>query len=607
MPTHPKTFESFRQALALLKSGRAGDARSLLAPIAQAHPHLAEAHRLLAFAHLATGDRGRAEQAFGRAAAADPRDPSLPACLGELALDAGHLSRAEAAWRASLAIDPGHIPAAIGLARLLVTARRSADALAITEPLAWQAGCDSRLLDVHARILAALARHDEALVVRRTIAERNPPGFAAEQNLAAAFLDLGRHSEAVAAAERATARGGDAPELHYLRGRALQGLDRFDEADDAYRAVLGRNAGYAEAARDLAHLIWMRTGELDRARLPLDAAARAAPGDPAPILFRARLREFAGDPAGAYDELTALADRHPDHPEVHIAAGQAAIAVEPELAMAHLDRARRLSPPAGRHDTVLAAACIATGDPARAVALLEPLCHAAPHDQSLIAFMGTAWRLLGDPRYAALFDYTALVGRWTLDTPGGWPSLPAYIADLAGELHALHRLKCHPVGQSLRQGTMAERNLLDCDTPAIRAFQDAIDGPIRRHLAWLRHGDDVLRSRATGGYRMAGIWTVRLSPGGFHVDHVHPKGWLSSACHIEVPCGGEGEREGWLKFGEPGIPSRPALPAEYFVRPLPGQLVLFPSYMWHGTVPFTVSAPRLTIAFDLLPAAAPSA
>ena len=33
-----------------------------------------------------------------------------------------------------------------------------------------------------------------------------------------------------------------------------------------------------------------------------------------------------------------------------------------------------------------------------------------------------------------------------------------------------------------------------------------------------------------------------------------------------------------------------------------GRLVLFPSYMWHGTTPITGDAPRLTIAFDAVPA-----
>ena len=41
---------------------------------------------------------------------------------------------------------------------------------------------------------------------------------------------------------------------------------------------------------------------------------------------------------------------------------------------------------------------------------------------------------------------------------------------------------------------------------------------------------------------------------------------------------------------------------EHFVEPAAGMLVLFPSYMWHGTVPFATGAPRLTAAFDVVPA-----
>ena len=38
------------------------------------------------------------------------------------------------------------------------------------------------------------------------------------------------------------------------------------------------------------------------------------------------------------------------------------------------------------------------------------------------------------------------------------------------------------------------------------------------------------------------------------------------------------------------------------VQPAPGLLALFPSYFWHGTVPFGGDDTRLTIAFDLVPA-----
>ena len=60
--------------------------------------------------------------------------------------------------------------------------------------------------------------------------------------------------------------------------------------------------------------------------------------------------------------------------------------------------------------------------------------------------------------------------------------------------------------------------------------------------------------------------------------------------------------QGILAFGQPSIITTPALAAEYSVRPAVGTLVLFPSYFWHGTVPFSSSQPRLTVAFDAVPA-----
>ena len=59
--------------------------------------------------------------------------------------------------------------------------------------------------------------------------------------------------------------------------------------------------------------------------------------------------------------------------------------------------------------------------------------------------------------------------------------------------------------------------------------------------------------------------------------------------------------QGWIRFGQPPFITDPPLPAEHYVRPKPGRLVLFPSYMWHGTVPFTTDEARMTIAFDAVP------
>ena len=148
-------------------------------------------------------------------------------------------------------------------------------------------------------------------------------------------------------------------------------------------------------------------------------------------------------------------------------------------------------------------------------------------------------------------------------------------------------------------------NLISSQDPAIRAFFQAVAGPIDRRLQALSGGGDPCRSRNTGAATFQGVWSVRLGADlGRHVDHVHPKGWMSSACYIDLPASmtAATEREGWIKFGEPGIRTEPKLAAEHYVRPEPGLLVLFPSYMWHGTLPFTGPGARLTIAFDLAPA-----
>jgi hypothetical protein len=80
---------------------------------------------------------------------------------------------------------------------------------------------------------------------------------------------------------------------------------------------------------------------------------------------------------------------------------------------------------------------------------------------------------------------------------------------------------------------------------------------------------------------------------------VHPEGWISSAFYVRVP-GDLQETEGWLTFGEPGPATAPPLPPEHLVKPEPGLLVLFPSYMWHGTVPFQSAEKRLSCAFDIV-------
>ena len=60
------------------------------------------------------------------------------------------------------------------------------------------------------------------------------------------------------------------------------------------------------------------------------------------------------------------------------------------------------------------------------------------------------------------------------------------------------------------------------------------------------------------------------------------------------------EKPGWLEIGRPPPELGLDLPPLATFEPKPGRLVLFPSFLFHGTRPFT-GGERMTVAFDLVP------
>lgn len=417
-------------------------------------------------------------------------------------------------------------------------------------------------------------------------------------NLAAQAGDAGDFATAWAACERAFALGGDAPETWLVAARALQGLGRLDDADAAFAQAIARRADYAVAHRDWAQLRWMRSGDAATAMMALDAA----PATLDLALVRSTVLAGIGRPEQAAKVLDDALAQAPGAAALQIAAAHLAGTLgRADAQLAHATAALRAAPASIEAARAAVEALLHLGRIAEAVSLAERVVQAAPDDQAAIALLATAWRMRGDQRHAALCEDPALIATHRIAAPAGWDDLPKFLHDLAGALGRLHGWQAHPLEQSIRQGSQTQVDLTKVDTPVIRALFAALDPPIRAHLAALGRGGDPVRRRHTGGYRFAGAWSVRLRPGGFHTDHVHPAGWLSSAFYVALPESVAQPPEGWLALGRPGVPTRPTLAPFRHIRPEPGMLALFPSYLWHGTEPFTGNAPRLTIAFDLLP------
>lgn len=487
-------------------------------------------------------------------------------------------------------------------ANRLIAQGRGEEALRLTEAAVTGSGVTATALNAHAAVLKALDRHGEAAVFNRRAVEMDPRDRIGWHNLAATLCDLSDYAGARDAAERAFRLGLEAPETWLVFGRALQGLAIFDDAERAFREAIRRRPDYPGAHRDLAQLIWMRTSDADLALADLTAAANSRPS-PELALLLALVLERVGRSNDGWEALRAALGRWPDDPRLQIAAAQAAADLgQPDEAVRLAEAAWRRFPD---HPSVVEGVCTAWLAAGRARAAYDAAGRrlvVAPQDQIALAFRATAARILGEPDYERLYDYAAFVRAAPIAAPAGWLDVKAYLADLSIALNRLHQLKSHPLENSLRNGSQTAQNLRDSDEPAIRAFFGAIDAPIRAYMAAVGPGADPLRARNTGDYAIRGAWSVRLRSGGWHVDHIHPQGWLSSAFYVETPADAleAPGREGWIRFGRPRHP--PPLEAGLHIRPEPGSLVLFPSYMWHGTVPFTSDETRTTIAFDVIPA-----
>ena len=587
----------------LLQAGDFREAHARLAVIANENPDYAEAQRLLGGVTLALGDAAGAERILRQAIEVAPDWTPTLVTLGELLLGSGRHAEAETFLRKAVAGKPPNVQAAQVLARFYNDRRQFAQTLALIA--AFGENMPSELAIPHVTALVALGRGEEAVDRYRDTAARTPGHPAAAEALTLALQATARHAEADAVARQAAAHGPKTSTLCYMHARSLIALGIWDRAEAALRDCLQLQPQHIEAHGDLAKLTWMRSGDRAEATAAIDEALRRFANNDALWAVKAAVLQGAGDPRAGYACLAPRIERPHAPPALLVRAGLAALEFEPRRALELAECALRATPSDVPARTLKVAAMLGVGDAGGALPDCEMLRAAAPDDQYLIALQTTAWRMLDDDRHGLLCDYPNQVIAYRLEAPPGWTQLPDFLADVQRSLDRLHDALAYPLlFQSLRHGTETTNDLTRSDDPVIRALFAAFDAPIRDYIARMERGDDPLRRRNTGTYRFNGSWSVRLRAKGFHQNHVHPRGWISSACYIAVPerMNDPANREGVLTFGEPGILTTPALPSQHDVRPEAGTLVLFPSYFWHGTVPFDGDRPRLTVAFDAVPA-----
>jgi tetratricopeptide (TPR) repeat protein len=489
--------------------------------------------------------------------------------LGTLLHEQRQLDEAAKTFRQLLRVMPAHAPAKLALGAVLIDAGHPDEAETPLQRGVNEAQDPRLKARLHGQLGLALRRQrkDEDALVQYDCALALDPGVPdLALHRAQSLQNLQRHVEALATFETALTHEPLNVGLHhhyndllYRLGRKDDYLKSYDRAPDSQALLMDKAFFLSHEKRGAESL------EIYQRLLMRDANDKAAAFGAANALT---MLARHGEASAAYDALLA---RHSDNVELYSCAAEPAIL---------------------------------GGDPERARALCEQGLRLSPYDQGCLASLSVAYRMMDDARDETLNGYDTLIRSFDLEPPPGFSDMESFNAELNASLDRLHPETREFIDQSLRGGTQTPDHLFGTGQALIEKLQLRIREAVARYVAEMKDDEaHPFLSRRSRQFRYTGSWSSRLRDCGFHVNHIHPDGWISSCYYIAVPDAVKDEvgRQGWIKFGESSFNVPLKNPVRRAIQPAPGRLVLFPSYMWHGTVPFHDMAARTTIAFDAVP------
>lgn len=367
------------------------------------------------------------------------------------------------------------------------------------------------------------------------------------------------HRAAVAAFDRAVALDSGLAVAWNDRGVALVALQRAEEARESFERALTQSGYGSAAGGNLANLLVAR-GDVERAE----------------ALYRQALREDPGNVQARIGLGRLLAREHRD-----------------SEAGLELDRACRRAP--YDFDALLAEVSfrLSTGALERAVDSCARFLALSPFHSGAVGLRAELDREQGGTAHAELLVVDEWVRVVDLD------ATPSLLERLVEALSS-HATLCHsPPHHATREGWhsgalsgVQHDALAELEPLLERALQEYTP-PRHARLWWAE-----TRPRAVA----LQSWAVSLGGQGYQLPHLHPHGWLSGVFYVSVPQHMQHDTEshrGCLEVGrpDPELLLRAAR-RSHFIRPRPGRVVLFPSWLYHSTVPHGGAGQRLSVAFD---------
>jgi tetratricopeptide (TPR) repeat protein len=275
-------------------------------------------------------------------------------------------------------------------------------------------------------------------------------------------------------------------------------------------------------------------------------------------------------------------------------------------ASAALRRAIQLDPFVKEPRYRLAATLLALGEADPALDATAGCLALEPYCQNAWAYRATALQALNKTtEFERFLKLSEVVWTARLAVPPAFAHLAAFNTALE-EAVRLHPTLVWEPFQRVSYGGSVTGDLMIRPGRTLQLFEQslrrAVDDLIARLPAEAGH---PFLGRTPKRYRLTVVASI-LRAGGRHPTHTHEGAWLSGCYYVRMPAAVSAKdagRAGWIEFGRPDLTVPGSFePPVSAVAPEPGLAVFFPSYLFHGTIPFQGEDERVGIAFDVYPA-----
>ena len=528
---------AYAEAVRHHRSGRLREAEALLLEILNAHPHDCRVLNSLGVIAAQRGQLDLAMSRFNAAITANADDADAHENLGRVLAQRGKLEEAVQALQRAVQLQPN----------------------------------DASTFELLGNVLQEMKQHELALHAYRRAHECGPELAAVHCSMGAALKELGSLNEAVQSYRRAVALKPDFAQAHSNMGAALNELGRYEDAANACRMATELAPNFAMAYSNLGVSLM----GLARPAEAVEAYRRAV--------------ELQSDFAQAHCNL-GNALRELGDLDAAIAAYSCAIELDPQFSQAF---------------SSMANAFFQQGDPQAGLETCDRYLATRPRDCRLLACKSVILGELGErDRVPYLHDYERLVWPKQCQAPAEFGSSKSFHEALEEHIRGHPSLAYAPTSHATRLGRHTGELLAEPKGP-IAQLEQMVDLTVDEYL---RSIPDELRdpffSRPSGRLHKH-MWGVVLEAQGHQIPHIHPTSWLSGVYYVRLPgivAETEADKAGWIEFGRPGDEFHCKVDQlVQSMKPVEGLMILFPSFLYHRTIPFDTAETRISIAFDVFP------